>query len=321
MKEVTFIRQNIEKWKKMEKVADKANRIHPDELADAYTEITADLAFSQSHYPDSRITIYLNNLSSSLHNEIYRNKKEKWTRIITFWTDEMPRIIYSARRELLISLLIFTVCALIGIFSTASESDSFSRLILGDQYVDMTLDNIAKGKPMAIYGSSTQLPMFFSIVFNNVKVAFFCFTMGIFTSIGTGIMLMQNGIMIGTFQTFMFQHGVGFQSMLAIWLHGTLEISAAIIAGGAGIALGNGLLFPGTYSRLVSFKMSAMRGLKIVIGTVPIFILAGFVESFITRYTTIPAIIRITFILLSLAFIIFYYIYLPKKKYHERIKT
>lgn len=62
----------------------------PDQLADAYTELTADLAFAQTHFPTSRITIYLNNLASALHNEIYRSKREKWTRIITFWTREVP---------------------------------------------------------------------------------------------------------------------------------------------------------------------------------------------------------------------------------------
>ena len=82
MKEVTFIRRNIEKWKETEKVVEKADKFNPDRLADAYTELTADLAFAQTHYPSSRITIYLNNLAFALHNVIYRNKREKWTRIL-----------------------------------------------------------------------------------------------------------------------------------------------------------------------------------------------------------------------------------------------
>ena len=70
-------------------------------------DLTADLAFAQTHFPTSRITIYLNNLVSALHNEIYRNKREKWTRIITFWTQEVARTMHDARRELLTSFLIF----------------------------------------------------------------------------------------------------------------------------------------------------------------------------------------------------------------------
>ena len=51
MKEVTFIRQNIEKWKRAETMVEQAESLSPDELADAYTELTADLAFAQTHFP------------------------------------------------------------------------------------------------------------------------------------------------------------------------------------------------------------------------------------------------------------------------------
>ena len=118
--------------------------------------------------------------------------------------------------------------------------------------------------------------------------------------------------MIGCFETFFCQHGLLGESFLAVFLHGTLEISAIVVAGAAGLALGNGWLFPGTYSRIVSFRRGARRGLKIVVGTVPIFIVAGFIEGFVTRHTELPYFIRFGFILLSLAFVIFYFIILPR---------
>ena len=320
MKEVTFIRRNIDKWKEAEKVVEQATNLSPDRLADVYTDLTADLAFAQTHFPTSRISIYLNNLASALHNKIYQNKREKWTRIITFWTQEIPQIMYDARRELLVSLIIFTVSVLIGAVSATGDPD-FVRLILGNGYVDMTLDNIANGEPMAVYNGSSEVPMFLGITLNNIMVSFYCFAMGILTSFGTGYMLFNNGVMIGAFQMFFFQHGLLGESMLAIWLHGTLEIWSIIVAGAAGLALGNGWLFPGTYSRLESFKRGAKRGVKIVVGTIPIFIMAGFIESFITRHTELPDILRLGLILISLAFIIFYYIYLPNKKRHGITKA
>jgi uncharacterized membrane protein SpoIIM required for sporulation len=94
-------------------------------------------------------------------------------------------------------------------------------------------------------------------------------------------------------------------------LHGTIEISAIIVAGAAGIAIGNGWLFPGTYSRLYSFRRGAKRGLKIVMGTVPLFCVAGFIEGFMTRHTEWPDAVRLSIILLSAAFIIYYYVVLP----------
>lgn len=320
MKEVVFIRRNIEKWRATEKIVEEASEQNPDSLADVYTELTADLAFAQTHYPNSRITLYLNNLAFALHNTIYRNKREKWSRIITFWTNEVPLNMYAARKELLVSFLIFMASVLAGIVSQLNDVN-FVRLILGDRYVDMTLENIANGEPMAVYGGSAELPMFLGITLNNIMVSFNVFVMGIFTSFGTGWLLFTNGVMLGSFQTFFFSQGLLGESMLAVWLHGTLEIWAIIVAGAAGLALGNGWLFPGTYSRGESFMRGARKGLKIVVGTVPIFIMAGFIEGFLTRHTEYPDVLRLGVILLSLAFIVFYYIYLPNKKAHGPIKT
>ena len=317
MKEILFIRNNIDKWRSVEELIDNVNFEMPDRLAEAYIDLTADLAFAQTHYPHSRITIYLNNLSSSLHNELYRNKREKWSRVLTFWTQEVPDVMWKERRLLLISFLIFMVSVLIGVLSTLGDA-SFPRLILGDGYMDMTLENIAKGKPMGVYGSEEESVMFLGITLNNIMVSFNIFVSGVLTSFMPGYQLFQNGIMVGCFDTFFYQHGLLGESLLATMLHGTLELSAIVVAGAAGLAMGNGWLFPGTYSRIVSFQRGAKRGMKIVVGTVPLFVLAEFIESFITRHTEINDFVRLTVILLSLCFVIFYFIYLPYKRNHYK---
>ncbi|MDR1408242.1 MAG: stage II sporulation protein M [Tannerella sp.] len=316
MKETTFIRQNIEKWRQLETVVDSASGQDPGRLADAYTEITTDLSFSRSHYPRSRITIYLNNMALALHNTLYKNKKETQSRLLHFWTAEVPRVMYASRRELSYSFLLFVLSAAVGYLSQAND-ESFARMIMGNGYIDMTLHNIENGNPMGVYDHGSSLLMFFQITINNIRVAFIAFVTGLLTGFGTGLVMLANGVMIGTFETFCFQQHVGMESLLAIWLHGTLEISAIIVAGAAGFALGNGWLFPGTYSRGYAFAAGARRGLKIVIGTVPIFIIAGFIESFLTRHTDAPNWLRGGFILLSLAFVIFYYIVLPFRLRHD----
>ena len=101
--------------------------------------------------------------------------------------------------------------------------------------------------------------------------------------------------------------------MLSVWVHGTVEISAIVIAGGAGIKMGNGLLFPGSYPRAYAFKKAAKSGLKIVIGLFPFFVLAGFIESFITRYTQWPLFAKLAIIGCSFALVAFYFILLPIK--------
>ena len=316
MKEVTFIRQNISKWRGAEIVVETVGDSDATELADTYIDVTSDLAFAQTHYPESKITVYLNNLASALHNEIYRSDRYRWSRLLTFWTDEVPRTMWEARRELFLSFVIFVVSAFVGFLSQMLDPE-FCRIILGDGYVDMTLQNITEGEPMAVYNGDPEDAMFGMITLNNVKVSFITFVLGVFTSLGTGFILFQNGVMLGSFQTFFAQHGLLWQSALAVWLHGTLEISAIIVAGAAGIAMGNGWLFPGTYPRLTSFRRGARRGLRIVIGTVPVFVLAGFIESFLTRHTEWPDLLRLTIILSSLAFVTYYYIVLPKKKNDE----
>ncbi len=316
MKEVTFIRRNIEKWRAAESVVATMSHHSPDCLADTYTELTADLAFAQTHYPESRITLYLNNLSAKLHQQIYRNKREKWNRVLHYWQHEVPMAMYETRRLLLVSLLIFITCVGIGIISVLGDID-FARLILGNYYIDMTLNNIENGTPMAVYNDDNPYTMFLFITFNNIRVAFMCFMGGLFTSIFTGFILAGNGIMLGVFQTFFFQHNVGWESMLTIWQHGTLEIWMIVVAGSAGLAMGNGWLFPGTYTRLESFKRGAKLGMKIIFGTVPVFIMAAFIESYQTRHTDQPIVLRLLVITLSLGFILFYYIYLPYKLGHE----
>ncbi|MBQ4023036.1 MAG: stage II sporulation protein M [Prevotella sp.] len=319
MKEVSFIKRNIDKWKAMEDTVDEAYNVSPDVLADAYQELTADLAFSQTHFPDARITVYLNNLASALHNKIYRNKREKRSRIITFWTREVPLTMWEARRLLLASFLIFVVSVVIGVLSTLGDAD-FPRLIMGDGYVDMTLNNIEKGEPMGVYGSEAESPMFFQITLNNIMVSFRCFVAGLLTSFMTGFILMQNGIMVGAFQAFFYQHGLLWESSLAIWLHGTIEISSIVVAGAAGLSLGNGWLMPGTYTRLESFRRGAVRGMKIVVGTVPLFIIAGFIESFVTRHTDLADGVRLSIIVLSLFFVVSYFVVLPWHLYGRKKK-
>ena len=313
MKEVQFIRRNIERWKDTESVVETAGRQSPDKLSDVYIELTGDLAFAQTHYPNSRITVYLNNLASALHNEIYRNKREKWSRVVTFWTQEVPDVMWIERRLLLASFVIFIISVLIGVVSTLGD-ETFPRMILGGDYMDMTLENIRNGTPMAVYDSDNESSMFLGITINNVLVSFNIFVSGIFTSFCPGLLLMQNGIMVGTFTTFFHQQNMLGEAMLAILLHGTLELSSIVVAGAAGLAMGNGWLFPGTYGRITSFRMGARRGLKIIIGTVPLFIIAGFIEGFVTRHTEIPDAVRLSFILISAVFVIFYFVVLPYKR-------
>jgi uncharacterized membrane protein SpoIIM required for sporulation len=175
----------------------------------------------------------------------------------------------------------------------------------------MTLENIENGDPMAVYKDDAKGWMFFGIGTNNIRVAFYAFILGILCSVGTVYIMFSNGVMLGVFQYFFYQYGLLGESASIIWLHGTLEISAIIIAGGAGMVLGNSILFPGTYKRIDAVQKAVKDAVKIVVGLIPVFVVAAFIESYITRLTDMPVYLKLTIIGLSALFIIWYFIYYP----------
>jgi len=118
-------------------------------------------------------------------------------------------------------------------------------------------------------------------------------------------------VMLGAFQYYFFSKGLGWKSVLVIWIHGTLEISSIIIAGAAGIVLGKSLIFPGTYKRLPSLKRGALDGFKMMIGLVPVFIMAAFLEGFVTRYAQMPVWLSLLILTTSAGFIVWYFILYP----------
>jgi uncharacterized membrane protein SpoIIM required for sporulation len=309
MKETTFIEQNKEKWQKYEKMT-LSNYKNPDELSDLFIQVVDDLSYSRTFYPNRAISAYLNRLAQQILYNLHGNPQTKWGNFIHFWTKELPYIVYHSRLELLVSLILFLVSVGIGVLSSIYDPD-FCRVILGDHYINMTLENIEKGDPMAVYKSMNEMDMFLGISLNNVRVAIYTFFFGIIGSIGTVGILLYNGIMVGTFQYFFIEKGLFWESFSTIWLHGTLEMSSIILAGGAGILLGKGIVFPGTYNRLKAFQIYAERGLKLFLGILPIIIFAAVIESYFTRYTDISIYYKLGVILLSLFFIIGYFVWYP----------
>jgi len=319
MREAAFVKQNKEKWVAFEEALNSKRELSPDQLSNLYIEITDHLSYAKTFYPKSNTQIYLNSVASQAHQKIYKTKRESKNRIVSFWKTEFPTMFYAHQRDLLISFLVFTFFCAVGAFSAANDGD-FVRSILGDGYVNMTLDNIEKGDPMAVYKQMGEFNMFLGITINNIKVALFAFALGIFIGVGTLWVLLKNGLMLGSFQYFFYAKGLLWESARTIWIHGTIEISVIVIAGCAGLVMANGMLFPGTYTRLESFKRGVKNGLKIVISTLPFFIVAGFLEGFVTRHTEMPDALALVIILGSLGLILFYYVIYPyqlnKKKNH-----
>ncbi len=311
MREAAFVKQNKEKWIAFEKALSQPSDLSPDDLAEGYIHLTNDLAYAQTYFRDSKTLEYLNSLASAAHQKIYRNRKEKKNRILAFWLTEFPLFFKAYQGSLGTAFLIFGLAMVIGALSALNDA-SFVRLILGDGYVNTTLENISNGDPTAIYKSGSQVGTFLGITINNIRVAILAYALGVITSIGTAYILFTNGVMVGAFITFFYTQGVFLEANKQIWLHGSFEISVIIVAGCAGLIMGNSILFPGTYPRRTSFMKGARDGLKVLISTLPFFVVAGFIEGFITRYSQMPLFLALLIIAACFGFVIYYYVMYPR---------
>ena len=324
MREVAFIKQNKEKWLEFEQAIFGKAKKNPDELASLYIHLVNDLSYAQSYYPKSKAVTYLNHLAALTYQKIYKTKREESNRLVHFFKTEVPLIVYRNRRYVLYAFLLFFVFTAIGVLS-AIHDENFVRLILGDQYVNMTLENIDKGNPVAVYKSGSNWGSAFGITLNNLRVGAMEFVYGISGGILTAYVLMQNAIMLGAFQYFFYEHGVFGASVRGIWIHGSMEIFAMVIEGAAGLIFGAALLFPKTYSRIDSLKIGFKDGLKIWFSTMPFTIAAGLLEGFVTRYSPdMPLALNLFIILSTLSAIAWYYLIYPfrvSKKLQHSVPT
>lgn len=311
MREVAFIKQNKEKWLEYEQIIKTRSVNSPDEMASMYIELVNDLSFAQTFYPKSRTKAYLNQLTVEVFQKIYRTRRQERNRLVNFFFLEVPMLNYRYRKYIYRTFIAFFVLVGIGVIS-AKYDPSFVRLILGDAYVNQTLENIKAGNPTAIYGSGSNWGSFIGITMNNLFVGLRCFLYGIFLGIGTAYVLLYNCIMLGSFQYFFYEQGVLYESVQGIWIHGSMEIFAITMQAACGFILGGSILFPETYSRFDSFKRTFRNVFYIFLTTYPFLICAGFLEGFVTRYAIVmPEYVNFGIIFVTLFLISFYFLILP----------
>jgi uncharacterized membrane protein SpoIIM required for sporulation len=312
MKETRFIRQNEAKWAELEALMKEPEK-NAGKQGDLFTQVTDDLSYARTYYPNRLVRAYLNTLSRKIFSGLLKTEHTYVQGFKDFWLHDLPAMIYLNRRSIMISLLIFAISFVIGVVSSAHDP-AFSSAILGEEYVEMTNQNISKGDPMAVYKDDDALMMFLRIFWNNLRVALLTFIFGLCFSVGTLGIMVYNGIMVGAFQYFFFSRGVFIESFLSIWMHGTMEISCIIMAGGAGLVMGNGLVYPGTYTRLQSLRISARSGIQMMAGIIPFIFLAALIESYVTRLTDLDHRLRFLMILLQALIMVLLFFWLPFRK-------
>lgn len=318
MREALFIKKNAEKWQQYQHQPTN----DPDEQAERFITILDDVAYGKTFYPQSKATKWINGIAAGTYLKIYQNKKEKYSRLWQFWKTELPNIMYKYRKVLWFTASLYILFVVIAVWSSIQDK-TFVNGILGNSYVRMTEDNISKGDPFGVYRDNDKFTMFATIMFNNIMVSFMDYVGGITAGLFTFYRAMQDGLMLGTFHYIFFSHDLGWQSLMVIWTHGCIEISAMILSATAGFVIAKGIIFPGTYSRWHSFKTHIRASIKIILATVPMLVLAAFFESYVTYLMSnsfdhqvdqsIPIWTGVLMLICITSFIIWYFIWYPIK--------
>jgi uncharacterized membrane protein SpoIIM required for sporulation len=278
-------------WQRLEQLVDRSGRrgvaaLAHDELQELgllYRQAASDLATVREDITSRPLSAYLNQLLARAHNLIYMGKRPRLNGIVRFYVDSYPRVFRDTYRLVLFSAMVFIAGALAGVVVTLRDP-GFAHQILGPQMIEsiekreMWTHSILSIKPMAASGIMT----------NNIAVGFAMFAAGITAGLGTLWMLITNGLLMGVLAVTTARAGMALQLWGFVAAHGALEMPAIFIAAGAGLEIARGLLFPGMLSRKESLRQAGNRGAKLLLGTIPLLVVAGVIEGFIspTRIAT-----------------------------------
>lgn len=306
LREALFIKKNKDRWNSISQSPSEDT----DEMASEFVQLVDDLGYSKTFYPHSKVTRFLNTEASSRYLAIYRNRREDKNKLVTFFKYDLPFTIGKHHAVLFTCFSLFILFFFVGFYSSMND-EHFVREIMGDSYVNMTERNIERGNPFGVYQGGNSFLMWLGIMINNISVSFRYFAEGLLFPFFTVPELIRDGVMVGSFDYMFYSKGLGGLFILTVMIHGTLELSALVISATAGIVMGKSWLFPGTYKRFDAFKQGAKDGIKIIIGLVPVFMIAAFFEGFVTRHYRMPVWMSSSILGVSLFFVVGYFVVYP----------
>jgi uncharacterized membrane protein SpoIIM required for sporulation len=245
------------------------------EMALLYRQIASDLSALRQEGTARTTEVHLNQLLARAHEIVYSGRKTRITDIWRFFSEEYPRIFRRLLPFTTASLAIFLGGALLGSLLTLARPE-FERHLLGPYMID-TIER----HEMWTHSVTSMAPQASSaIMTNNLGVTFATFAAGITAGLGTLYMIGWNGILLGVIGTACHKAQMSVQLWSFVAPHGSLELPAIVIAGGAGLRLAWGLLFPGIYRRGHSLSLGGAEAVRLIGGVIPMLIVAGILEGF-----------------------------------------
>ena len=272
-------------WQRLEQLLDQSarkgfrslGRGELRELGLLYRQIAADLAALREDPGSVHFARYLNQLLARAHNIIYSTRKTSTSNVVEFFRTTYPNIFRKNWNYVLVATVVFFVSALIGAGLTWQDPE-FKLSVLGPQMVEtiekreMWTHSIVGIKPLASSGIMT----------NNLSVGFATFALGITGGLGTLYEIALNGVLMGVIGMACHLSGMSLKLWEFVAPHGVLELPAIFIAGGAGLRVAVGLLFPGFLPRRESLVRAGSEGVQLLLGSIPILVIAGVIEAFVS---------------------------------------
>ncbi len=257
------------------------------ELGLLYRTVSSDLSRARSMKLGQDMQIYLNNLVVKAHNQVYQRKIDQGSDLLEFFLSGFPALV---RRYFLYVLTAFLICVVpfIVSFNYARSDVHFGQMeiISGHPLVPEDLWPLIEKKQMWTDQAEHYSGAMSSLIYtNNIRVSLLAFVLGITFGIGTVFVLFQNGLMIGALLGVCDAHHMGDKLLAFAAGHGVLELSSIFISGGAGLLLARALLFPGQLKRMDALKVISRDAMGLFAGTVPMLLLAGLIEGFISPRT------------------------------------
>jgi uncharacterized membrane protein SpoIIM required for sporulation len=245
------------------------------EMALLYRQIASDLSALRQEQTARNVEMQLNQLLARAHEIVYSGRKTRYADIWKFFREDYPRIFRKLLPFTLASLALFLAGALLGSVLTLTRPE-FERHLLGPSMID-TIER----HEMWTHSVTSMAPQASSaIMTNNLSVTFATFAAGMTAGLGTLYMIGWNGILLGVIGTACHQASMSVKLWSFVAPHGSLELPAIVIAGGAGLRLAQGLLFPGIYRRGHSLSLGSGEAVRLVGGVIPMLVVAGILEGF-----------------------------------------
>ncbi|MCR2822833.1 stage II sporulation protein M [Lederbergia panacisoli] len=279
-----FIKQHREDWKLLEQLINVLQkRKNTYTAADIehfnrlYQKAAQNLSYSQTYFPKEEVTEYLNGLVSKSHNLLYKDQISSFKQIRHFFSTTFIGLLLGQWKAVAIAMLLFSLGAIGSFFSVINDPLNLYSILPAEIAQNVDPNQLGSGD-----GAVDSPLMSASIMTNNIQVAILAFAGGVTFGLLTVYVMIYNGIIIGALAALFWQYGKTYDFWAYIVPHGMIELTAIFIAGGAGLLMGYKLLVPGQFSRSFHLKHQAKRSVQLLLGTIPLFIIAGIIEGFIT---------------------------------------